>query len=599
MIIKINQLINSSDVGTIFPPTDESLSIPISTTHSFFRQQIVQKSYDMYDLPITTSMAHLVDSENQGESSNYEKQSMFRKDSTRNSYKKKRYLQFDLENQEPSNHQRQFIDVTEPPRPFGHVLKGNQPASFQPRANSTISNLPKDYSGQVDSIQDIISQISHLIQVSRLESLPAFVARTGRKVRFGGRYRQRKTDEMPPPLINPENVYRIQPSKQTLNQFTSPPIIGNDKFYPYKPQSMADINLMAMNEFRFAPKSPLIDSEQYYRKETNKQTHLVSDIYQQIIRSNNMRDEADRFVSRNGQSKMQKPFSLMLDVYPIHDEESPNFPPTTTRRPDHRPILRKPMAFDNVSAQHVQNTLNSYPLHYEQQYFRNMKFPQINPYINQVKNYHQENDNLYNSQFSNYNYNRLGAASRFPKSPVSENRPSQITVHLNLFPKSKHSPVHQRRHGIKPGENNIIFAATRNPSNRKSRISRAKEPNSDHSIETSFYDNLGNPSAVVFASSVLPPTSSEEPLATQPTIHNLTQIISTLPSHQPLYFETVYPLNFNKEPTTANPQQYTEITSSEDILSPKNIIKFEDHIRFDISTVIPINPRNMPETPFS
>lgn len=585
MVTQINHAYDAMDSGNRYSATDALPQNP--STHPFLRQQIQSDIYDLRDLSTTTSMGYL---DNPDRSNTFE----FRSDQHQNSpqilFKQKRYLQSEndqspVQFSNPSNHRRQFSDVTEPPRPFGHVLIGNRPISFQPRLNLTFQNIPKDYNGHVDSIQDIISQISNQIRGSRVESLPAFIARTGRKVRFEGTYRHRKNDVVSQPSRDLSSGYRREPSLTP-----APPLIGNDPFYPYKPHSMGDINLMAMNEFRFAPKLPTIEFDQSHRKDSNKPNSLVSEIYQQIIRANNMRDEADRIASRDGQTKMQKPFSLMLDVYPIHDEETAIYPVTTTKRPEKSPVIRKPLINDNLSFQHAQNSINNFPLHYEQQYFRNIRFPQIYPYTNPVKTNHPEINNMYGPMIPSYNYNRLGSAARFPLSQApTDNRPSQITVHLNLFPKNKHSP-HQRRLGAIPSDSSVT--ATKRLS--KPKISSTTKPD----LQTQYFDHLADASVTKFESSDLPPIDTEQINKT------LSQMKTKLPPHEPLNSVTTQPFLIHEETSTSPPPPTfatiaTTLPTNVICSKPKARVKFVKFLKLQISTVLPIDPRNIPETQFS
>lgn len=591
LAIHINQDNYSNDTEALYSPTDESPSSNPST-HPYLHEEIERKIYESYDLPITTSLGYALETDSQDKTNNYDPQSKLFPDSPHISNKQKRFLQFQRglrPNQTPSNHRRQFMDVTEPPRPFGHVLNGKRPASFQPRPNMTYPNIPKDYIGPVDSIQDIINQITHQVQGSRYESLPAYVARTGRKVRFGGTYRHRKNDEMLPNLHHSLSGFRSEATGPSFSLTPTPAAIGNDPFYPYKPQSMAEINLMAMHEFRFAPKPPMPDIHHSYRKDSNKPNHLMSDMYQQLIRANNMRDESDRLASRDGQTKMQKPFSLMLDVYPIHDDEMPSYPATPTRRPDKRPVIRKPLPYDNLYTQHAHNSINNFPLHYEHQYFQNIKFPQISPYANHVRNHHQEseNSNYYNPKHLNQHFNRLGSAARIPISHANENRPSQITVHLNLFPKNKQSSsLHQRRQGIRTGD---LTKTGADPS-KPSPIIQMGQPNSSrkpHSLETPYYDHLAYPSSLVSATSVGPQTTSDAPTITEAPIVT-----------EALVNGTVLPFLIVETGTTPIPTpQATLQTQAPPICStPPMHVTFDDQRRFVVSTDLPIDPRNIPSS---
>lgn len=328
----------------------------------------------------------------------------------------------------PLPNRRQFTEQLDDPRPFDYVLKGKPPAAFQSTSNHTsisFPDIPKDYTGTVDNIQDIIEQ------VNAGASWPH--DRSGRKLRFGGTYRHRKNDDITRVFQAP--TYRATFAKPKGK-------VVRDPFYQYKPQTMSDINLMATNQFRFAP-------YQVHITNTGKQHQNMVDLYQQLIRVNNNRDqETNRKNARaHTATKKQKPFSLMLDVYPMPADEE-NDHTSTTKRPAttfRKPYVMHPGLFMNPT-KNVIGAINNLPLHMEQQYFQNMNFPQLKPH-----RYPPDAQNQYaNMYFKKHYTNRDNLGPFYPfaqrgatKKPPTENKPSQITVHLNLFPKNK-----QERMGI-------------------------------------------------------------------------------------------------------------------------------------------------------
>lgn len=591
-MINFNEANDSNYIETNYRPTIGPFQHP--TTLAYRHQQIDRQFYDSSDLPVTTSM----EIKNYGQS-----QGSLQYPFEQSRLPQQRNYHIAARNTAPSNHRRQYVETKDAPRSFGHVLNGNRPTSFKPRVNISFPNIPKDYSGHVDSIQDIISQISDQIQDERIESLPAYVARTGRKVWFGGKYRHRKNDDIPPQQLKKSpSLYLSDPSRSPLAPTPTPPTIG-DPFYPYKPQSMADINLMAMNEFRFAP-NPInfgSKSQRENSKKSNNHNYVASEIYQQIIRENNMRDEADRMASRDAQTK-HKPFSLMLDVYPMHDDEAP-LSLSSTRRPDIRPVIRRPMPHEYSNNAH--NAVKNFPLHYEQQYFKNLKFPQINSYRTQVKPYYHERDNVQSTQYSNYNFNRLGSVHQIP--PSTENRPSQITVHLNLFPKHKSPQLHQRRDGTRfSGLSNVDLWPSVQRNRSFGRIGSTSKPDVLEDIAAQYDDNILNPSSNDFQSTNVQTTKPDERLVTHPLHKDLTPITTIHPSHQSQNSETILP-NLHEEAHTNSPESATQnptssptfLPDNNNCIEPKIRLQFDDRFDFQIPTVIPIDPRNLREIPSS
>lgn len=343
----------------------------------------------------------------------------------------------------PLPNRREFVEQLDEPRPFDFILKGNRPAAFKSIANETtlhFPDIPKDYIGTVNNIQDIIDQVNGA-QVGWLRD------RSGRKVRFGGTYRHRKSDDITRVFQPPTYHLATQPKKSAN--------IVRDPFYQYKPQTMSDINLLATHQFRFAPYHAmgLVPTTDPMKNHKN-----VINLYQQLINANNNRDQdSNRKNSRAGSQtpKKQKPFSLMLDVYPMPEDESEHTSTTTKRPPPkfRKPYVRHPGMFMHPT-KNVIGAINNLPMNMEQQYFQNMNFAQLKPhrYPPDAQNHYE---NMYFKKFYT-NRDNLGPFFPYPRLSATkseqhgDNKPSQITVHLNLFPKNK-----QERMGKIKNRNNI------------------------------------------------------------------------------------------------------------------------------------------------
>lgn len=347
----------------------------------------------------------------------------------------------------PMIHRRQFNENLSNPRPFNYVLKGTPPSAFEaPKTTSTGS--PNHYFGQVNSIQDILRQVHNpLVAVAEdVRPAPAPEHRSGRKMRFGGTYRHRKDSDITQMFSPSSHQFHTSSFNNPMPKTKEEPKkIVTDPFYQFKPHSMGDINLLAMNQFRFAP----LQNGNDHATRIPTTNHLnPADLYQQIIAVNKNRD-AEELSRKNSRydhevKPKHKPFSLMLDIYPMLDDPEAEKP---TKRPKHSMKFRAP--FRMIAQQpNIINAINSMPLHLQHQYFQNMQFPQIRPPVGIHSNEDAQNYYNQNMYFKKLHMNRdavgqplysignvIGRHSGLNNH--NENSPSQVTVHLNLFPKNK------------------------------------------------------------------------------------------------------------------------------------------------------------------
>lgn len=398
-----------------------------------------------------------------------------------------------------NNRRRQFnedVEDDQPPRPFDHILHGSPPTEFQQQPIQQFPDIPQDYTGSVNSIRDILDQISdpdeHVIdenidQIRQTDTLEAYVARNGRKIRFGGTYRQRKSDlgPMSYSAFGPytTHTYKAPLSANTAAAADHPKIVKNirDPFHAFKPHTMADINLLATRSLRFAPSAqhnptsghtfPVHDTIRLPRP---RPIIDPAELYKQLIAANNLRAQKSQqtFLSSDEQinsrattgtrKRPAKPFSLMLDVYPMFEDDhlvATSSPSGTVRPSKQRPLKQPGEQNQYNSLSHVvHHAINNLPLHMiDDQYFQNMQFPQVRPtrqspieytsdegvlHANQMPVYHPQPHEIRQPLHPQYNFHRFSATKVLPNNLHSENQPSTITVHLNLFPKNKNQ---QRR----------------------------------------------------------------------------------------------------------------------------------------------------------
>lgn len=304
---------------------------------------------------------------------------------------------------------RQFDD----PRPFNFQNNGPLPSAFQKPDQSVLEQIPKDYQGPVNNIEDILKQV-HGDDTSYVNPETASTNNKN-KIQFSGTYRHPRNMMDLGKLLQKSNFKPVVTLQQSIRPEMQPPTYNtNDIFHNYKPATLSDINLLAVNQFRFAPKSipsPLLNKRLFYPEPSvNMQPPDVANIYHQLVTANNYRTDENK---RMGQTKT-KPFSLMLDIYPAAASED-----ESTKRPNY-----------NRVPSYMHQKYNS-PL--DHSYLNSMQFPQI-----QQQRYPAPNN------YYNHFYNRYpNQEDVLPETTV--NKPSQMVVHLNLFPKNKKRPHSKNR----------------------------------------------------------------------------------------------------------------------------------------------------------
>lgn len=308
------------------------------------------------------------------------------------------------------------------PRPFEYIIRGTPPTAFHRnhKNSSSFPQIPKEYVGTVNSIQDILRQVS--------DEGNSYQDSNGmQKIKIAGTYKHRKADDI-------TSMFESAPRKNR-GQVIDEPVIQShsvnsnnvirDPFCKYKPNSLSDVNLMATNQFRFAP-SPYHILSNKYVPPVSSHTHAMdpSNLYHQIIMANKNRLQYSEGNSKNDriQSSKQKPFTLMLDVYPMPDDEhisSNHVPPPVKYQNHFNPSMMRHPGIGSI------NNL--------QPFYNNAHYPQLKP--TRYPNLPHYNNHNYFRKFGTKPLSSGSYTSNDRES--SGNNPSQITVHLNLFPKKK------------------------------------------------------------------------------------------------------------------------------------------------------------------
>lgn len=189
-----------------------------------------------------------------------------------------------------------------------------------------------------------------------------------------------------------------------------------DPFHKFKPAVPADVNLLVVDQ---------PSREQHLKMYNEQYLKNAHTLYQQVVKAS--RQKMGELSEGGNAAQKHRPFKLMLDVYPM----SQNDDQAQMRRP-----TQKYSRFSPHAAKY--NALNSinHDKNYDSSYFNRMRFAQI-----QSKNpYTPYYDHPYNWKINNegkYVNDQLEAASETQVTTVAGDHPSQLVVHLNLFPKKK------------------------------------------------------------------------------------------------------------------------------------------------------------------
>lgn len=304
----------------------------------------------------------------------------------------------------------------------------------------------------VSNIQDILGQNGNDHENENRNDASAFVLPSmpfSRTMKVEGIYRREKKKRDHLTAIGTDQSGSVKSVFEDGVQVRDP-------FSKFKPSKPSDVNLLIGNMMKHKhythhkprPLTTPTTLNNYYEDFYGSQDPNI--IYNQIIAANNKNRDAS---IRNGRyekpTKSNKPFSLMLDVYPMSEETifDGSQAPISTRIAPYTPHIPFRRPFYAVNSQAINHNL-----HYtkENSFYNQLKFPQIQQYQYSRTPHvmgRKQNDGYYPNfitQRMNSNVFRpiLKPSPPLPIDLATEEGPSQITVHLNLYPDRK---KHQTR----------------------------------------------------------------------------------------------------------------------------------------------------------
>ncbi|XP_024877986.1 uncharacterized protein LOC112458529 [Temnothorax curvispinosus] len=228
------------------------------------------------------------------------------------------------------------------PTPFHWEFKTPHPSSFKRPRYPQLSQYRYPHSSR--SIQDIIKYLTNRGEIPN------------RGIKFTGVYVNPKKYDLIPDM----GEMMSSSDKSEEHEMSPYPIksgsYSNDPFYQYKPKHPADVNLLATSNVRFSPSgihrySPYYDPV-YSRPLINYNKPIITEPQYESVGSYSMNTVT--------KSRKPKPFSVMLDIYPITDIMEQN-KKTTWPRPQastddydiRRPIQYRGQKFYGPSPQPI------------------------------------------------------------------------------------------------------------------------------------------------------------------------------------------------------------------------------------------------------
>ncbi|XP_044595701.1 uncharacterized protein LOC123272766 [Cotesia glomerata] len=189
------------------------------------------------------------------------------------------------------------------PTPFHFELKSPQPASFRRIKFPQLTQYRYPHPSR--NIQEIIKYLTN------------DPATTKHGIKFSGVYMNPKKHNFPEMGSLVSNSDRsemasdseeYEESEDETVQFSG----GHDPFYPYKPKFPGDVNLLAPANVRFSPTgvhryNPYLEPP-YHRPMPLNRPMAAESSYENSANAGNY-----------GKKRKPKPFSVMLDIYPITD----------------------------------------------------------------------------------------------------------------------------------------------------------------------------------------------------------------------------------------------------------------------------------------
>lgn len=370
---------------------------------------------------------------------------------------------------------RQAEEINEP-RPFQYILRGTPPTAFQRTQRNSSSypsypQIPKEYVGTVNNIQDILRQVS--------DKDNDYQESNGmHKIKISGTYKHRKVDDI-------TTMFESSPRKHRGKIVIDEPVVQShsvdsnkvfgDPFYKYKPNSLSDVNLMATNQFRFAPYNIL--SNKYVPMDPSQGLSMdPGNLYHQVIiaNQNRLKYADDNSKGDNIQAK-QKPFTLMLDVYPMPEDEhitSTTPMPVKYHNHFHPNMMRHPGIIGSIN--------NLQPFYHNSQ-LKTSRYPNL-PHYHNPNYFRKFGARPLNTEFYSSSNDRDSGG----------NNPSQITVHLNLFPKKKERFDHANRNGEILNKDDPTSISNRLQERMAKLGNKVNQTENENELNNKESTNLGN-----------------------------------------------------------------------------------------------------------
>ncbi|XP_011302372.1 uncharacterized protein [Fopius arisanus] len=222
------------------------------------------------------------------------------------------------------------------PTPFHFKLQNPTPTSFQRLKFPQLSQYRYPHNSR--NIQDIIKYLTNDPESPK------------RGIKFTGVYMNPKKYDLYPDIgemmANSDKSEILVPGDdEDPEDSDSSPFLfmNNDPFYPYKPKHPADVNLLAPANLRFSP-AGLQRYNPYYEQYMQRPIIMrppppVESTY----------DNGAGYSAYGNKKRKAKPFSVMLDIYPITEiNDQPTNKKVSRPRPseeDYSTDSRRPMTF--------------------------------------------------------------------------------------------------------------------------------------------------------------------------------------------------------------------------------------------------------------
>lgn len=301
----------------------------------------------------------------------------------------------------PPNH-KMSSRISEP-RPFNHMMSGQAPNGFQVPIRPTA----RPFHEQINNIQDAIQQS----QLSTYQTMPGRAPK--RPVHSGVMYIPIESSSIIPVKLagtyrHPRNNLEFSDmfNLKDYSQLPTQQPETQDPFYNFKPGSPLEINQLATRGMKLIETTP--SQTPYFRRKFrhqiasiphyNIQSQDAANIYQNVMSS------GTKYQLERNSDQGQKPFSMMLDFLPMAGDQMAN-------------QMKQVSQFQQLPGKQRIKPFQGY---YQQpNYFNSMRFSQLMPHYP-----------------TNYRYQHLRPQASNVRS-IGMTKPSQLVVHLNLFPKSK------------------------------------------------------------------------------------------------------------------------------------------------------------------